>query len=116
MVLLCTASVITGRSKDVGTTPAFTLPAIVAHERIVVIVPQKGIAFPVLPILITPWIHSMLVKVIIIILISCPITPGGIAGIKTHTAFASVLPHGIGTILVVTPTGSIAILFRGITL
>ena len=73
------------------------------------------IAFPVRPNGITPGIPSMLVKIGIIISTSKAITPGGIAVIKTHTAFASVLPHGIGTIAVGTIRGTTHINRAGIT-
>ena len=76
---------------------------------------KVGIAFPVSHIAITPWIISMFLKVLIIKITSEAITPGGIAVIKTHTAFASVLPHGIGTIAVGTIRGTTHINRAGIT-
>lgn len=71
---LCTATLYT----SINTT-TFTLPATVAPKNSLIIFTKKAIAFSVLPIAITPWILSMLVKVVIIILISRSITPGGIA-------------------------------------
>ena len=77
---------------------------------------KVGIAFPVSHIAITPWIISMFLKVLIIKITSKAITPGGIAVIKTHTCFASVSPHGMGTIFVCTTISHLNICCTWITI